>query len=93
MDQITEQFVSVGVVAHVLDQRSPISVSVRLLLKLLANTGYAQTTPELRANLLDFYKDLESPIETKRHKDDWNEVLRDLDALKKVPEPAAQGAP
>ncbi|HEY6270657.1 MAG TPA: zinc dependent phospholipase C family protein, partial [Terriglobales bacterium] len=63
------------------------------LLKLLADDGYAQTTPELRSNLLNFYSDLNSPIETKRHKDDWNEVLRDLDALKKLPGPAVQGAP
>jgi tetratricopeptide (TPR) repeat protein len=63
------------------------------LLKLLADDGYAQTTPELRANLLNFYSDLNSPIETKRHKDDWNEVLRDLDALKKLPGPGVQGAP
>jgi Zinc dependent phospholipase C len=53
------------------------------LLKLLAKDGYARTTPELRANVLGFYSDLNLPIETKRHKDDWSEVLRDLDALKK----------
>jgi hypothetical protein len=53
------------------------------LLKQLAKDDYAQVSPALQANLLDFYKDLDRPIETKRHKDDWNEVLRDLDALKK----------
>lgn len=63
------------------------------LLKLLAKDNFAQTTPELRANLLDFYSDLNSPIETKRHKDDWNEVLRDLDTLKKLPAPAPPATP
>jgi hypothetical protein len=53
------------------------------LLKELAKNDYAQMTPALRANLLDFYNDLDRPIETKRHKDDWSEVLRELEALKK----------
>ncbi|HEY6305455.1 MAG TPA: zinc dependent phospholipase C family protein [Candidatus Angelobacter sp.] len=53
------------------------------LLKQLAKNDYAQMTPALQANLLDFYRDLDRPMETKRHKDDWNEVLRDLEALKK----------
>ena len=53
------------------------------LLTQLAKDDYAQVTPALRANLLDFYNDLDRPIETKRHKDAWNEVLRSLEALKK----------
>jgi hypothetical protein len=63
------------------------------LLKRLAKDNYAQSTPELRANLLDFYSDIDRPIETKRHKDDWREVLHDLDTLKKQAGAGAQGAP
>ena len=63
------------------------------LLTLLAENGYSQTSPELRTNLLAYYGDLSAPIVTKRHKKEWNEVLRDLDALKRIPAPATQGAP
>jgi hypothetical protein len=63
------------------------------LLKLLAKDGYAQTTPALRANMLDFYSDLDRPIETKRHKGEWREVLRDLDALKQQAASGIQGTP
>jgi Zinc dependent phospholipase C len=61
------------------------------LLKHLTNDDYAHMTPALQANVLDFYKDLDRHIETKRHKDDWNEVLHDLDALKKHSESAVPG--
>jgi hypothetical protein len=61
------------------------------LLQHLANDDYAHLTPELETNLLAFYKDADRPIETKRHKDDWHEVLRNLDTLKKHTEPAVPG--
>jgi hypothetical protein len=61
------------------------------LLRLLAKNDYAQMTPALQSNILDFYSDLKRPIETKRHKDDWKEVLRDLEALKKHAESAVPG--
>jgi Zinc dependent phospholipase C len=63
------------------------------LLKLLAENGYSQANPALRTNLLAFYSDLSAPIATKKHKDDWNEVLRDLEALKKLPAPGTHGSP
>jgi hypothetical protein len=63
------------------------------LLKLLAKDDYAQTTPALRTNLLAYYRDLNAPIATKKHKNEWNEVLRDLDALKKLPAPETPSSP
>lgn len=55
------------------------------LLKQLAAENFNQVSPQLRARVLDFYRDLSLPYETKRHKGDWQEVLRDLDSLKKLP--------
>ncbi|MGH9564843.1 MAG: zinc dependent phospholipase C family protein, partial [Candidatus Angelobacter sp.] len=52
------------------------------LLKQLARQNFSRITPALRANILTFYGDLGRPFETKRHRDDWQEVLRNLDALK-----------
>ena len=63
------------------------------LLSKLAKNNYAQVSPDLRANLLGFYSDIDRPIETKRHKKEWREVLRNLDALKKHDGSQAQGAP
>jgi hypothetical protein len=63
------------------------------LLSKLAENDYAQVSPDLRANLLGFYSDIDRPIETKRHKREWNEVLRNLDTLKKHGGSAVQGAP
>lgn len=55
------------------------------LLKQLEQDDFSQMTPQLRSRILDYYSDLGLPYETKRHKDDWREVLRDLDSLKKLP--------
>ena len=52
------------------------------LLKQLTQNNFSQASPQLRAQILDYYSNLSLPFETKRHKSDWQEVLRDLDALK-----------
>lgn len=65
----------------------------KLLARLSAGT-FALMTPELRANLLDFYSDLALPIETKKDANDWAGVLRQINRLKAVtPEPSAIGSP
>jgi hypothetical protein len=60
----------------------------------LADESYAQlvgqlserkfdlTSPELRANILDFYSDLSVPIETKKDEGRWRGLLTTLDQLK-----------
>ncbi len=53
------------------------------LLKQLAKDNFAQTTPALRANILDYYGDLSRPIDTKNDPDEWKELLGHLEALKK----------
>jgi Zinc dependent phospholipase C len=52
------------------------------LLSHLAKNKFVGTSPELRANILDFYSDLSRSISTKRDQEDWNEVLAALEQLK-----------
>jgi hypothetical protein len=52
------------------------------LLDKIAQHKYDLVTPELRANILDFYRDLNAPFATKRHLDRWKQTLRELDELK-----------
>ncbi len=60
------------------------------LLGQLSDRKFDRTSPELRANILDFYSDLTAPIEIKKDRDDWKNVLSELDQLKSVtPTPIA----
>jgi len=54
------------------------------LLAKLSGRKFDQVTPELRANILDFYSDLSAPIETKKDSAQWQSVLASLDRLKAV---------
>jgi hypothetical protein len=53
------------------------------LLKLLSQDGYNRISPALRANILSFYSDPSRPVETKRHKKEWQELQRELNELKR----------
>ena len=55
------------------------------LLARLSERKFDLTSPELRANILDFYSDLSAPIDTKKDQDDWKSVLSELDQLKSMP--------
>jgi hypothetical protein len=59
------------------------------LLKQLTRNRFAGLRPELRQNLLDYYRDLNQPFETKQHKSDWKQLLKNLDALKRQASPQA----
>ena len=52
------------------------------LLNDLSERQFDRTSPELRANILDFYSDLSAPIETKKDNFRWQSVLTSLDQLK-----------
>jgi hypothetical protein len=54
------------------------------LLDRLEDHNFDHVTPELRANILDFYSDLSAPIDTKKDPDEWKNVLSDLDKLKSI---------
>ena len=63
----------------------------KLLLQ-LSKHQFAGTSPELRANILDFYSDLSVFDKTKHERDDWNDLLSALEKLKALtpaPTPAA----
>ncbi len=63
------------------------------LLGQLSSRKFDGTTPELRANILDFYSDLSASINTKQDRNDWNKVLAELDQLKSMtPVPALAGS-
>jgi hypothetical protein len=64
------------------------------LLAQLSERKFDRTSPELRANILQFYSNLSVPIETKKDQPRWQGVLTALDQLKSVaPAPAIAGAP
>lgn len=54
------------------------------LLGQLANRKFDLTSPELRANILQFYSDPSAAIETKKDVVRWQNVLTELDQLKSV---------
>jgi hypothetical protein len=69
--------------------------SYAALLSQLSDRKFDRTSPELRANILQFYSDLSLPIETKTNQRRWQEVLTQLDQLKIAPVPvvASDAAP
>lgn len=52
------------------------------LLARLSERKFALTSPELRANILQYYSDLSVPIETKKDTARWQSLLTDLNQLK-----------
>jgi hypothetical protein len=61
------------------------------LLAQLANGKFAQTSPELRANLLSFYSDVSGPVATKQDQGRWKAVLTSLDQLRSTATPPTIG--
>ena len=59
------------------------------LLAQLADRKFDLTSPELRANILQFYSDPSAAIETKKDTVRWQNVLTELDQLKAVATVAA----
>jgi hypothetical protein len=52
---------------------------------------YAGITPELRADLLGFYRNLDAPIATKSNGKEWGKVLKELADLKAAGAPVMAG--
>jgi hypothetical protein len=48
----------------------------------LAKNNFTGVTPEVRATLLAYYKNLDAPIATKRRRKDWERLLAELRELK-----------
>jgi uncharacterized protein YdaT len=52
------------------------------LLDKLDKDHFSQITPELRATLLDYYKNPDAPFATKKDQREWAKVLKEVDELK-----------
>jgi hypothetical protein len=59
------------------------------LLDLLAKNNFQQVTPDLRQNLLAFYKDPNDPVTTKSNHSAWDKVQQQLERLRTT-DPQAQ---
>jgi hypothetical protein len=55
------------------------------LLDKLAGKHFNGIPPRLRADILEYYVDLNRPIATKEHRDAWQKTLEQLDTLKSAP--------
>jgi hypothetical protein len=63
------------------------------LVRTLAKQHFAGVTADLRANILAFYADSKAPDSRKRHRHEWQQVQRDVAALRATPVQAASNAP
>jgi Zinc dependent phospholipase C len=54
------------------------------LLSQLSDRKFNRISPDLRANILDFYSDLSAPIDTKSDAAHWREVLAALEQLRLI---------
>lgn len=52
------------------------------ILDQLAQEKFTTVTPEMRAEIMEYYSNLNLPIKTKQNKKDWEKVLTELDQLK-----------
>jgi hypothetical protein len=63
------------------------------LLGKLAEQSFADITPDLRAELLDFFSDPKAPYATKRNPKEWTKVEAELQQLKSTtPQPVSAEA-
>lgn len=58
------------------------------LLHLLAQNNFVGIPVGMRTELLEFYRDPDAPIDTKKNAKQWAEVLANIDRLKQLPERA-----
>jgi len=59
------------------------------LLDRLTKTQFKDMSPELRANILNYYADTSISFATKKNPKEWTRTLADLDAMKSAPPSAA----
>jgi hypothetical protein len=60
-------------------------------LHMLAKKKFATVTTPIRAELVHYYSDLNAPIHTKENRDQWKQLLAELQQLKAVPANATAG--
>jgi len=59
--------------------------SYAFLVDKIAGRHFDILTPALRDNILDYYGNLQQPIDTKRHKEEWAKLQQQLQELKQAP--------
>ncbi len=59
--------------------------SYYLLLSKLADRNFDMLTPDLKNNILEFYRNAPSMLATKRHKNDWLKLQDRLQRLARAP--------
>jgi hypothetical protein len=63
------------------------------LLDQLAKKDFSTVSPDLRANILEFYHDPNAPIATKKDKKGWEKTMEQLVKLKAQTTPAEESQP
>jgi hypothetical protein len=61
------------------------------LLNALCKQNFSGASPEVRAELLEFFGHPDAPYATKRKPKDWARVQTELEQLRKIPAPPASG--
>lgn len=74
----------VGVVTHAGDYKLQ-DQTYAYWLDQLANHNFTDVTPAVRKEILNYYHDLNAPIDTKKHPKDWQKVMSQLDQLRSAP--------
>lgn len=59
------------------------------LLRLLAQNNFAGIPSGVRTELLEFYRDTNAPIDTKKHSRQWARVQAEIEQLRRIPEETA----
>jgi hypothetical protein len=62
------------------------------LLDQLSAHNFDQISPDLRANILEFYGDPSAPMATKKKPDEWQKTQEELEKLRASPEPAPKAS-
>jgi hypothetical protein len=63
------------------------------LVQELGKRNFAQMTPELRTNILEFYSNLNAPYHDKKNHKSWEKTMQALDQLKNWQPPLLQNLP
>jgi Zinc dependent phospholipase C len=63
------------------------------LVERLQKAHFAGVSPELRSDLLGYYRDLNAPFATKKNKKEWSKLVQDVNELNATPSRAVPAQP
>jgi hypothetical protein len=81
--QLADRDFDTGAMTSPAEYRLADAAYAKLAVK-LADRGPGSIDPKLRDNVLDFYRNLDLPFDTKKHADEWSKTLAAIDKLKKT---------